>query len=60
LVKVPGISESIDWAQALMTLGFRTLDQEALERTLGSILKSVEDIRIVKEEGAFGFAQAPA
>lgn len=51
LVKVPGISETIDWAQALMTLGFRTLDQEALERTLGSILKSVEDIRMVKEEG---------
>ena len=60
LVKVPGISETIDWAQALMTLGFRTLDQEALERTLGSILKTVEDIRMVKEEGAFGFAQAPA
>lgn len=51
LVKTPGISETIDWAQALMTLGYRTLDQEALERTLGSILKSVEDIRMVKEEG---------
>ena len=51
LVKTPGISETIDWAQALMTLGYRALDQEALERTLGSILKSVEDIRMVKEEG---------
>jgi MoxR-like ATPase len=51
LVKTPGISETIDWAQALMTLGFRHLDGEALERTLGSILKSVEDIRQVKEEG---------
>jgi hypothetical protein len=50
-VKTPGISESIDWAQALMTLGFRKLDEEALERTLGSILKSVEDIKMVKEEG---------
>ncbi|HSK11847.1 MAG TPA: MoxR family ATPase [Phnomibacter sp.] len=50
LVKTPGISETIDWAQALMTLGFRQLDNEALERTLGSILKSVEDIRMVKEE----------
>jgi MoxR-like ATPase len=51
LVKTPGISETIDWAQALMTLGFRNLDNEALERTLGSILKSVEDIRQVREEG---------
>jgi MoxR-like ATPase len=51
LLKIPGISETIDWAQALMTLGFRKLDEEALERTLGSILKSVEDIRMVKEEG---------
>jgi MoxR-like ATPase len=55
LVKTPGISETIDWAQALMTLGFRSLNQEAFEITLGSILKSVEDIRQVKEEGAFGF-----
>jgi MoxR-like ATPase len=51
LVKTPGISESIDWAQALMTLGFRKLDEKAMERTLGSILKSVEDIKMVKEEG---------
>jgi MoxR-like ATPase len=51
LVKIPGISETIDWAQALMTLGFRSLDSEALERTLGSILKSVEDIKQIKEEG---------
>ena len=51
LVKTPGISETIDWAQALMTLGYRAIDQESLERTLGSILKSVEDIRQVKEEG---------
>ena len=51
LVKTPGISETIDWAQALMTLGFRQLDNESMERTLGSILKSVEDIRQVKAEG---------
>ena len=55
LVKTPGISETIDWAQALMTLGFRNLDNEALERTLGSILKSVEDIRQVREEGVAAF-----
>jgi MoxR-like ATPase len=55
LQKTPGISETIDWAQALMTLGFRNLDSEALDRTLGSILKSVEDIRQVKEEGVEAF-----
>jgi MoxR-like ATPase len=55
LVKIPGISETIDWAQALMTLGFRSLDSEAMELTLGSILKSVEDIRQVKEDGVEAF-----
>lgn len=55
LVKIPGISETIDWAQALMTLGFRSLDSEAMELTLGNILKSVEDIRQVKEDGVEAF-----
>lgn len=45
LLKTPGISETIDWAESLMALGYRELNQKAISQTLGSILKSVDDIR---------------
>lgn len=51
LQKTPGVSETLDWALSLMALGYRTLDVEAVERTLGCVLKSADDIRSVKEEG---------
>ena len=44
LNKIPGISETIDWAESLMALGHRKLNQQALDQTLGVILKSSEDI----------------
>jgi MoxR-like ATPase len=50
LVKTPGISETIDWAESLMALGFREVNKEAVAKTLGSILKSTEDILQVREE----------
>ena len=48
LAKTPGVSETIDWAQSLMTLGYREVNVKAFDRTLGSILKTVEDITLVK------------
>jgi MoxR-like ATPase len=48
LAKTPGVSETIDWAQSLMTLGYREVNAKAFDRTLGSILKTVEDISLVK------------
>ena len=51
LSKIPGISETIDWAQALLALGYKEVDKEAFERTLGSVLKSVDDIRHIRTEG---------
>ena len=51
LQKTPGVAETLDWALSLMTLGYQTLDVEAVERTLGCVLKSNEDIHKVKEEG---------
>ena len=51
LAKQPGISETLDWAESLMTLGYRAIDQKALDHTLGIILKSNEDIRMIREEG---------
>jgi len=43
LHKLPGVAETVDWAQALLHLGIRTLDQEALDATLGCILKYKAD-----------------
>ncbi|MCG7860419.1 MoxR family ATPase, partial [Flavihumibacter sediminis] len=44
LAKIPGVSETIDWAQSLMTLGYRELNQQSFDQTLGAILKSTDDI----------------
>ncbi|ULQ54866.1 MoxR family ATPase [Flavihumibacter rivuli] len=55
LAKTPGVSETIDWAQSLMTLGYRELNQKAFDQTLGSILKSTDDINQVKAEGLESF-----
>ncbi|GAA4447306.1 MoxR family ATPase [Nibrella saemangeumensis] len=52
LAKTPGISETIDWAESLMALGYRELNRKAIEQSLGSLLKSVDDIRAVKDEAA--------
>lgn len=51
LQKTPGVSETLDWALSLMTLGYQTLDVQAVARTYGCILKSTEDIRMLQEEG---------
>jgi MoxR-like ATPase len=51
LKKVPGISETLDWALSLIVLGYHTLDVEAVERTFGCILKSDDDIKMMKAEG---------
>ena len=43
LGKSPGVAETLDCAEALIVLGKSRLDPEAVEETLGSISKSVED-----------------
>lgn len=49
--KPPGIAETIDWVHAAMLLGIRTLDANAVEQTLGSVLKYREDHDVAREEG---------
>lgn len=51
LNKTPGISETIDWAESLIALGHREINARSFEQTLGSILKSVDDIELVRESG---------
>src|SRR6201999_132060 len=43
LMKAPGIAETLDWAQALMSLGKARLDLESVDSTLGCLSKSMED-----------------
>jgi MoxR-like ATPase len=43
LQKAPGVAESLDWARALVALHRDHLDLEALEQTLGCVLKVRED-----------------
>ena len=45
LGKVPGVAETIDWAQALVRLGCTHLDPETAAATLGCILKDPRDLR---------------
>lgn len=51
LNKIPGISETIDWAESLMALGHKELNARTFEQTLGAILKSSEDIEQMKSRG---------
>jgi MoxR-like ATPase len=50
LLKKPGISESLDWARALMALHRGHLDEDVVSDTLGCILKYQEDIKRFREE----------
>jgi MoxR-like ATPase len=51
LSKTPGVSETIDWAESLMVLGHREVNAKSFEQTLGTVLKSAEDISQVKTLG---------
>jgi MoxR-like ATPase len=51
LSKIPGVSETIDWAESLMALGYREVNAKSFDQTLGTILKSAEDINQVKTLG---------
>jgi MoxR-like ATPase len=53
LFKLPGIAETIDWAEALMQLDALELTPEAINDTLGVLLKYQDDIaRIQSSEAA--------
>ncbi len=51
LYKPPGVAETIDWAEALTTLGSARLDERAVDATLGTILKYREDQERVRAHG---------
>jgi len=49
LRKRPSVAETIDWAQALQSLGVTELSEETIDLTLGVVLKHVSDQHKVSE-----------
>ena len=49
LFKSPGVSETLDWAEALMAMGAEEVDVEAVSQTLGALLKYQEDLGAVDD-----------
>ena len=50
LYKVTGVSETLDWVAALVALDRRELDAATIDRTLGIVLKTQEDLQNVRGE----------
>ncbi len=51
LFKPPGVAETVDWARALAVLGEVQLSPEAVDATLGVIVKYQEDMATVRSAG---------
>ncbi|MEA2513764.1 MAG: hypothetical protein QOF01_1386 [Thermomicrobiales bacterium] len=52
LFKSPGMAETLDWAHALLSLGTTQLTNDAVDDTLGVILKYQEDVDRVRGDVA--------
>jgi MoxR-like ATPase len=52
LAKVPGVAETLDWAQSLAGLHADHLDAELVGETLGCVLKDADDIKRFRGEVA--------
>jgi MoxR-like ATPase len=50
LFKLPGVAETIDWANALAALHTIALDVETVDDTLGAILKYQDDLAQMRGE----------
>lgn len=48
LYKSAGVSETLDWANALVTLNQRSLEPAVVDETLGLLLKNQEDIQQIR------------
>ena len=57
LYKLPGIAETIDWANALIKLGTTQLSKEIATDTLGTLLKYQDDIEKMDGEATHGLVQ---
>jgi MoxR-like ATPase/intein/homing endonuclease len=64
LAKVPGVAETLDWAQALASLHADHIDDGLVAETLGCVLKDVDDMKRFRAEvaksGLSPFLPAPS
>src|SRR6185295_16530571 len=64
LAKVPGVAETLDWAQALASLHADHIDEALVGETLGCVLKDVDDMKRFRAEmaktGLGSFLPAPS
>src|SRR3989475_11682702 len=62
--KVPGVAETLDWAQALASLHADHIDEPLVAETLGCVLKDVDDMKRFRAEvakaGLSPFLPAPS
>ena len=57
LKKAPSISETLDWARTLVTLGYDTIDEDVAQRTLTVLLKHQADLE--KAQGHLSVTPRP-
>lgn len=50
LSKIPGVAETLDWANALVALQASELNEEIVAETLGCFLKDESDVAAFKAE----------
>jgi MoxR-like ATPase len=50
LAKVPGVAETLDWAQALVSLHADHIDEDLVNETLGCFLKDADDLKRFRAE----------
>lgn len=51
LAKPPGVAETLDFSTALVSLQKDALDEDAVDQTLGCIVKSADDLAKIRTEG---------
>jgi MoxR-like ATPase len=50
LYKLPGVAETLDWAQTLLALKREALDEQTIQDTLGVLLKYQDDVQKVSRK----------
>ncbi len=60
LFKLPGVAETLDWAQALVAMDRASLDPATVDATLGVVLKYQDDIARIRGSEAEAILRAAA
>jgi hypothetical protein len=54
LYKVPGIAETLDWAEALVALDQQSISPPIIQDTLGVLLKYEDDLKSLEQASIAG------